>query len=134
MNLEVLMKKNVVFFASIVIFFTLSSVFISAESVKRFAFTAVTKTEKVVITIDTEKDSKTMNYFTPSKDYNYRFLDYDYSFDPNENTYILKGTVLDTLLSTATDVVIYSNGTFTDMRIGKRRVTFSYVEECTVEK
>ena len=45
-----------------------------------------------------------------------------------------KGTVLDTLLSTASDVVIYSNGTFTDMRIGKRRVTFSYVEECTVEK
>ena len=126
------MKKFVQFFASIFVIFVTNVAFVSANEVKSLDFTAVTKTEKVIIDIDSEQ--KIMKYLTPSKDYNYTILSYDYNDNPDEKSYIFKGTVVDTMLNVANEVLIYSNDTFTDMRIGKRRITFTYVEEFKVKK
>lgn len=127
---EGFMKKIIKLFASIFAVFVASTIFASAETVKSLDFTAVTRTEKVVIDINSKK--QTMDYLTPSKDYKYVFLDYDYIADPDAEKTVLKGTLLDTRLNTASEVIIYSNGKFADMRIGKRQVTFTYVEQFDV--
>ena len=126
------MKKFIQFFASAFVIFAFTTVFTFAKEVKSLDFTAVTRTEKVIVNIDGSQ--KTMKYLTPSKDYDYTFLDYDYNDNPEEKSYILKGTVVDTMINTASKVTIYSNGTFTDMRIGKRQINFTYVEKFDVKK
>ena len=126
------MKKFIQFFASAFVIFAFTTNFASAKEVKSLDFVAVTRTEKVIVNI--AKNNQTIDYLTPSRDYNYRILDYDYKDNPDEKSYIFKGTVVDTLLNTASEVTIYSNGTFTDMRIGKRQITFTYVEKFAVKK
>ena len=126
------MKNHFKFFASAFVIFIIASTFVSAEKVKNLDLTAVTRTEKVIIKID--DNQKIMDYLTPSRDYKYIILDCDYNSNSDEKSYILKGTVVATLLNTASELVIYSNGTFTDMRIGKRQITFTYVEQFDVKK
>ncbi|MBQ3670978.1 MAG: hypothetical protein II921_05815 [Treponema sp.] len=126
------MKKLVRLFASTLALFVVSTAFASAEMVKSLDFTAVTRTEKVVIGIDSKQ--QTMEYLTPSRDYKYVILDSDYEVDPNTGSSVFKGTVLDTKYNTASEVVIYSNDKFADMRIGKRQITFTYVQEFDVKE
>lgn len=108
-----------------------STAFASAEMVKSFDFTGLTRTEKVVVEIDGAK--QVMEYSTPSRDYKYVILDYDLIEDPNSKSSVFKGTVVDTLFNTASEVVIYSNEKYADMRIGKRQITFTYVQEFKIE-
>ena len=125
------MKKNIKLLSFIAAIFTLSTALLSANTVNELKFTATTITEKVIIKIDGEK--KTMDYLTPNKTFNYVILDYDYNANADEKTYLFKATLLDTLLNTASEAYIYSNGTFTEMRIGRRQITFRYVDEFTVK-
>ena len=120
--------KKIMFFVAV---FGLSIPFTSAEMVKSLDFSAVTNREKVVISIDNSK--QTMEYSTPSRDYKYVILDYDLMEDPNSKSSVFTGTVVDTLFNTASEVVIYSNDKYADMRLGRKQITFTYVEEFKVK-
>lgn len=126
------MRKPVERLVSIFVILAASVACASADMVKSLDFTAVTRTEKVVIDID--GDQQTMEYLTPSRDYKYVILDYDYTGDPNTGSSVFRGTVLDTKFNTASEVIIYSNDKFSNMRIGKRQITFTYVQEFDVKK
>lgn len=103
-----------------------------AEQVKKLDFTGVTKTERVVITINANE--QTMEYLTPSRASKYTLLDYDVADDPDSGNKIITATAVDQLFSTACDVLLYANGSFSDIRIGKKRVTFTHVPDFRIEQ
>lgn len=103
-----------------------------AEQVQKLDFTGVAKTGKVVITINDHE--QTMVYYTPSRDNRYSILDYDIQHDVNSDSMTITATVLDPLFSTASEVLLYKNNTYADMRIGRKRITFSYVDDFRITK
>lgn len=104
---------------------------VGAEQVKKLDFTGVTKTEQVVITIN--DNEQTMEYLTPSRASKYTILDYDVSSDPTSGNKIVTATAVDQLFNTAYEVLLYANESFSDIRIGKKRVTFTYVRDFRIE-
>ena len=105
---------------------------VNAEQVKKLNFNGVTNTEQVVITIN--EDEQTMEYLTPSRASKYDILDYDVALDPNTHDKIMKATAVDQLFKVAYEVLLYSSEDFSDIRIGKKRVTFSNVRMFNIEK
>ena len=126
------MKKVIKLLASAFALLLFPATIAFAKTVKSLNFTAVTRTQKVVIVIDSEQQF--MEYLTPGKDYSYTILEYDYSFEQDGEKTVLRATVLDNVLNTESKVIIYSNGKYADMRIGKKQVIFTYVEQFDVEK
>lgn len=102
----------------------------TAQTVKKLDFTGVTNTEKVIITID--DNNQIIEYQTPSRTTKFVILDYNYVNDVNTDDKVLSCTALDPLYSTACQVVLYSNGNYSDIRIGKKQITFKYVPEFAV--
>ncbi|WP_407427950.1 hypothetical protein [Treponema sp.] len=125
------MKNLIKFFICCFIFYSVPVLSLSADTVKSLKFSAKTRTEKVVINMDAKQ--KLVEYLTPSRNYSYTILDYDYKANTDDYGYIFKGTLVDTMRNTATEIRIYSNGSFTDMRIGNRQVVFNHIEEFEVE-
>ncbi len=72
-----------------------------------------------------------MEYYTPSRDHKYTILDYDVQSDGSSK--IVTATVLDPMYNTASEVMLYANSSFSDMRIGRKRITFTYVEDFRIE-
>ncbi len=125
--------KNILKKSSTVLAIFIFSVFYAtAAQVSKFDFTGTTTTEKVSVTIN-DKDQM-IEYMAPSRTTKYQVLDYDYQHDKNTGTKILSATVLDPLYSTAYTVILYMNGTYSDMRIGRKRITFKYVDDFRVEE
>ncbi len=116
--------------STVLAIFIFSVFYATAAQVSRFDFTGTTTTEQVSITIN-DKD-QLIEYLTPSRNNRYQILDYDYQHDRNTGTKVLSATVLDPLYSTAYTVILYSNGTYSDMRIGRKRITFKYVDDFRV--
>lgn len=103
-----------------------------AETLKKFYFTGVTNSEKIVFTIDERKD--TLDHYTRAKDYHYIVTDYDYSVDENYGNELFKCTVADTLYGKEYQVLLTHNDSYTDIRIGSQRIRFTHVDEFVVEK
>jgi len=122
------MKRFIVVFA----IFIFAGLNLYAEQVKSIDFTGTTKTEKVVLTINDK--AQVLEYYTPRRDIKYSILDYDYQNDNSTNSKLITATVLDPIFNTAYEVLIYSNSSFADMRIGKKRITFSYVDDFRVKE
>ena len=123
--------KNILKKSSTALAIFIFSVFhATAAQVSTFDFTGTTTTEKVSITIS-DKDQM-IEYLTPNRDNKYQILDYDYQHDKNTGTKVLSATVLDPLYNTAYTVILYTNGTYSDMRIGRKRITFKYVDDFRV--
>ncbi|MCR4822090.1 MAG: hypothetical protein K5873_04360 [Treponema sp.] len=126
------MKQIIKLFSSIALLLLIPVNVIFSEKVKNLNFSAVTKTERVEISI--EQNEIQLEYFTPRKDYNYEIRDYEYLLDSDGESWVLKGTAYDTLLNTSSDFVVYSNKKFSEMRIGRKVITFTYVEKCDINK
>ena len=98
----------------------------AAEMVKSLDFVGKSSTELVEVEVRTDKQF--MKYSTPNRDYNYDILDYDCSSDPQTGQKVFTATLMDKRLKTATNVVIYYNGKYADMRIGKKQILFKEVQ------
>ncbi|MBR6914051.1 MAG: hypothetical protein IKN34_09685 [Treponema sp.] len=121
------MKSTLKKFSAVLFIFSFAVLCANAVQVSKFDFTGTTKTERVSITIN-EKD-QIMEYLTPSRNNKYQILDYDYQDDKNTGTKVFSATVLDSVYNTAYTVILYFNGTYSDMRIGRKRITFRYVDD-----
>lgn len=104
----------------------------SAEQVKRLDFTGSTKTEKIVITISNKQ--QTLEYFTPSRDIKYSILDYDVQINEVQETKTLTATILDPIFNTAYEVLLYVNQSYSDIRIGKKRITISQISDFRIQE
>lgn len=104
----------------------------SAEQVKRLDFTGSTKTEKIVITISNKQ--QTLEYFTPSRDIKYSILDYDVQINEVQETKTLTATILDPIFNTAYEVLLYVNKSYSDIRIGKKRITISQISDFRIQE
>ena len=118
--------------ASVLAFLTLTVSGLSAEQVKKLDFTGITRTEQVVIKID--ENEQTMEYMTPSRSTKYKIVDYDVSRDSYTGNRVLKATAVDMLFNTAQDVLLCENKDFYDIRIGKKRLTFSLIKNFNIER
>ncbi len=102
-----------------------------ADPVKSFSFIGLTKTEKVTITIN--DDEQTIEYATPSGTTLYNVLDYDISFAQDNGNQIFKAKVYNPIYNTGYDVLLYVSKSFADIRIGKKRLTFTTIRTNNVE-
>lgn len=104
----------------------------SAEQVKRLDFTGSTRTEKIVITISNKQ--QTLEYFTPSRDIKYSILDYDVQVNEAQETKTVTATILDPIFNTAYEVLLYVNQSYSDIRIGKKRITISQISDFRIQE
>ena len=102
-----------------------------AEPVKKFKFIAASRSEQVDIIID--DSTQQLIHQTPDRTTVYSILDYDYTVSLDDGEKIFKAVIVDNVYNTAYDVLLFASKSFADIRIGKKRLTFNIIRECTIE-
>ena len=125
--------KNEVFrrFAAFLAAAFIATLAAGAEQVKSFNFSATTKSDRVTVTIN--DNEQVLEHLSPSREVKYAILDYDVLTEGDGNR-TLKATVLDPLYNTAFEVLLYAGSAYSDIRIGRKRLTFNYVTDYRIVK